>query len=221
MKRIISWSPSQLCYWRHHSYSCGFTPQVHCEDHRRHDSVVPHGHHQGVHHQPLPGRPHIQTEEHQQVGADPTQPTAVIQVRCPGKMITKQRKYKQACLPRKWRPSRSGWVDKLSDLWLSQKGIWTRWYEWEWRKCSLRQWEEIQLVIWHKPIIKLSGKYFPPDFNSQVLYSPCLFWNTSRPKIAKNSKLYVTAASFNILYFIPHLFCLNQRCLVYILPHMQ
>lgn len=70
-------------------YSCGYTPQVHCEDHRRHDLVVPHGHHQGVHHQPFPRRAHLQTEEHQQVGADPTQPAATIQVRRAGKFITK------------------------------------------------------------------------------------------------------------------------------------
>lgn len=54
---------------------------MHCEDHWRHDTVVSNGHHQGVHYQPLPSRPHLQAEEHQQAGADPTQPTAVIQVR--------------------------------------------------------------------------------------------------------------------------------------------
>lgn len=54
---------------------------MHCEDHRRHDLVVPHGHHQGVHQQPLPDRAHLQTEEHQQAGADPPQPAANIQVR--------------------------------------------------------------------------------------------------------------------------------------------
>lgn len=31
-----------------------------------------------------------------------------------------------------------------------------------WRECALRQHEEIQLLIWHEAIIKLSGKYFPP-----------------------------------------------------------
>lgn len=161
---------------------------MHCEDHRRHDAVVPHGHHQGVHHQPVPGRPHLQTEEHQQVGADPSQPAATVQVR-----HTEKHKLCRA--------------DNSSESRFSRRGFWT----WEWRKCSLRQWEEIQLVIWHKPIIKLSGKYFPAGFNSQVLNSPCLFWNTSRSETAKNSKLHITAASLNVHYSTSHLFSLSQR----------
>ena len=62
---------------------------MHCEDHRGPDIVIPHGHHQGVHHQPLPGRPHVQTEEHRQAGADPPQPAALVQVRCQERFITK------------------------------------------------------------------------------------------------------------------------------------
>lgn len=54
---------------------------MHCEDHRRRDVIIPHGHHQDFHLQPVPSRPHLQTEEHQQAGADPPQPTAFIQVR--------------------------------------------------------------------------------------------------------------------------------------------
>lgn len=61
-------------------YWCGHDQQVHCEDHRRDDPVIPHGHHQGVHQQPLPGRAHLQAEEHQQAGADSAQPTASVQV---------------------------------------------------------------------------------------------------------------------------------------------
>lgn len=57
------------------------SPQVHREDHRRRDVVLPHGHHQGFHLQPVPSRPHLQAEEHQQAGADPPQPAACIQVR--------------------------------------------------------------------------------------------------------------------------------------------
>lgn len=64
-------------------------------------------------------------------------------------------------------------VESITWQWWSERGPWTQWYERESRKCSLRQWEEIQLVIWHEPSIKLSGKYFPPD--SQVLSSLCLF----------------------------------------------
>lgn len=53
---------------------------MHREDHRRDDPVLPHGHHQGVHHQPLPGCAHLQAQEHQQAGADPSQPAAFVQV---------------------------------------------------------------------------------------------------------------------------------------------
>lgn len=163
---------------------------MHCEDHGRHDLVVPHGHHQGVHQQPLPGRAHLQTEEHQQVGADPAQPTATIQVRRrPVNSLNTSH--------RKWSWDLQSWrVDNLSRSRLS--GIRTRWCERGPRKCSLRQWEEIQLVIWHKPIIRLSGKYFPPDFNSQLFSTARVSSETLyAPKIAKNSKLRITAASFN------------------------
>lgn len=54
---------------------------MYCEDHRRHDPVVPHGHYQGVYYQPFPSNSYLQTEEHQQAGADPTKPAADLQVR--------------------------------------------------------------------------------------------------------------------------------------------
>lgn len=60
----------------------GVVQQVHCEDHRRDDAFVPHGNHQSVHQQPLASRAHLQTEEHQQVGANPAQPAVTVQVRC-------------------------------------------------------------------------------------------------------------------------------------------
>lgn len=76
---IVIISPSTL--WKRKTETDVCSPQVHCEDHRRCDVVVPHGHHQGFHHQPFPSCSYLQTEEHQQAGADPPQPTAFIQVR--------------------------------------------------------------------------------------------------------------------------------------------
>lgn len=67
------------------------SPQVHCEDHRRHDVVVPYGHHQSLHVQPVPRCPHLQTEECQQAGADPPQRAATPQVRIPQNALVKDR----------------------------------------------------------------------------------------------------------------------------------
>lgn len=78
---------------------------MHCEDHGRDDLVLPYGHHQGVHQQPLPICAHLQTEEHQQIGADPAQTRATIQVSCINKLCK---------------------ADNMSEWWLSKRGIWTQ-----------------------------------------------------------------------------------------------
>lgn len=75
-------SASEVPWTSLETLTTGRAQQVHREDHGRDDPVVPHGHHQGVHQQPLPRRAHLQAEEHQQAGADPAQPAASVQVSC-------------------------------------------------------------------------------------------------------------------------------------------